>query len=107
MMYEITLKYQDWFYASRLHRPDLFTALGTVLDSHEHTAVQWYHVRALVSEEGAPTPPEKAEATDLAMPVLSGIRLKKTNFFTDEEKISESADERKPDLQGLTWVQSE
>ena len=62
-MYKITLKYQGWFYSSRLHRPDLFTALGTVLDHHEHTAVQWYQVRPLASEEGAaPAPPEKAEA---------------------------------------------
>ena len=80
-MYEITLKYQGWFYASRLHRPDLFTALGTVLDSHEHTAVQWYQVRALASEEGAPTPPKKAEATDLAVQALAGIRLKKNNLY--------------------------
>ncbi len=80
-MYEITLKYQGWFYSSRLHRPDLFTALGAVLDSHEHTAVRWCRVRALASEEGAPTPPEKAEATDLAMPVLSERGLKKTTFY--------------------------
>ena len=61
-MYEITLKYQSWFYSSRLHRPDLFTALGAVLDSHKHTAIQWYQVRPLTSEQGAPAPPEKAEA---------------------------------------------
>ena len=71
MMYEITLKYQDWFYASRMSRSDLFTALGMVLDSHEHRAVQWYRVRPLASEEGAPSPPEKAEATDLAVRILS------------------------------------
>ncbi|HYQ91287.1 MAG TPA: hypothetical protein VES89_04220 [Candidatus Competibacteraceae bacterium] len=59
-MYEIKLKYQGWFYSSRMQRPDLFTALGAVLDSHEHTAVQWYQVRPLASEEGAPAPWEKA-----------------------------------------------
>lgn len=66
VMYEVMLKYQGWFYASRMQRPDLFTALGAVLESHEHTAVQWYRVRALVSEESASAPAEKAEEAHLA-----------------------------------------
>jgi len=70
-MYEITLKYQGRFYSSRLHRPDLFIALGAVLDSHEHTAVQWYQVRPLASEEGAPAPPEKVEEAGPAARVVS------------------------------------
>ncbi len=69
-MYEITLKYQGWFYSFRMQRPDLFTALGAVLDSHEHTAVQRYQVRPLASEEGAPALLEKAEEADSAAQVV-------------------------------------
>jgi hypothetical protein len=71
VMYEITLKYQDWFYSSRLQRPDLFTALGAVLDMGEYATVQWYRVRPLVSEEGALEPSGKAEEVHFAGRAIS------------------------------------